>query len=449
MKKKEQRFPGGVHPTDGSDKKLSKDAPIVSFVPEIIELSMSQSGGSLCEPLVAVGDHVERGQLVGQPKNFTAVRLHASVSGTVTEIRTETKGPMEVPLLVIKPDKEQPEEQEKPYQKEWVSIDGYSKEELVSIMEEAGITGMGGAGFPAHVKYKTDKPIEYILINACECESYLTCDYRMMLEHGMEILNGVHALLKAGGAKKAVICTEDNKQDCAEHLRKLMEGQKAAIEVMVFPTKYPQGGERQLIQAATGKELRAGGLPADAGVIVSNVQTAKAMADAVFGGIPCISRCITVTGLVRKPGNFLVPLGTPLRELLHKCGGPAKLNNKAVLGGPMTGSCIGHQVKCADLTQSVTKVSGGLLILFNEGMEESPCIRCGSCMKVCPAGLTPWKIDFALRKGDIDLCHKLYATECIGCGCCSYVCPARRELSPNTVKARNDVRAMLRERGTK
>ncbi|MCI8465765.1 MAG: electron transport complex subunit RsxC [Lachnospiraceae bacterium] len=449
MKKKEQRFPGGVHPTDGSDKKLSKDAPIVSFMPEIIELSMSQSGGSLCEPLVAVGDHVERGQLVGQPKNFTAVRLHASVSGVVTEIRMEKKGPMEVPLLVIEPDKEQPEGKEQPYQKEWMSVDDYTKEDLISIMEEAGITGMGGAGFPAHVKYKTDKPIEYILINACECESYLTCDYRMMLEHGMEILNGVNVLLKAGSAKKAIICTEDNKMDCVEHLRKLLAGCKSPIEVMAFPTKYPQGGERQLIQAATGKELQAGGLPADAGVIVSNVQTAKAMGDAVFGGTPCISRCITVTGLVRKPGNFLVPLGTPLRELLQKCGGPAKLNNKAILGGPMTGSCIGHQVRCADLGQSVTKVSGGLLILFNEGMTESPCIRCGSCMKACPAGLTPWKIDFAIRKGNVELCHQLYATECIGCGCCSYVCPARRELSQNTVKARNDVRAMLRERGAK
>ncbi|MBQ6875683.1 MAG: electron transport complex subunit RsxC [Lachnospiraceae bacterium] len=449
MKHFEQRFPGGIHPTDGSDKALTKAVPIQTFMPSVIELSMSQSGGSICEPLVAVGDHVERGQLVGQPKNFTAVRLHASVSGTVKEIRMEKKGPTEVPLLVIEPDKEQPPVESLPYTREWMDIRKFSREKLIALMEEGGITGMGGAGFPSHVKYKTDKNIEYVLINACECESYLTCDHRMMMEHGMAILNGVNLLVKAGGAKKAVICTEDNKKSCAEYLQRLIGEESVPIEVQVFPVKYPEGGERQLIQAATGRELVAGGLPADAGIIVSNVQTAKAMADMVFGNTPCISRCITVTGLVRKPGNFLVPLGTQLRELLKQCGGLAELDNKVILGGPMTGTCIGVQVKCDQLPQSVTKVSGGLIVLKNDGYEESPCIRCGACMKVCPAGLTPWKVDFAMRHGKIELAHELYATECIGCGCCSYVCPAKREVSQNTVKARNEVRAWLRERGKK
>lgn len=449
MKHYEQRFPGGIHPTDGSDKALTKSVPIQSFIPEVIELSMSQSGGSLCDPLVAVGDHVERGQLVGQPKNFTAVPLHASVSGVVKEIRMEKKGAEEVPLLVIKPDKAQPDDPKMDYQQEWMDIRKYSRPQLIRFMEEGGITGMGGAGFPSHIKYKTDKPIEYILINACECESYLTCDHRMMMEHGMTILNGINLLVKAGGAKKAYLCTEENKQSCADYLIRLIGEQEVPIEVKVFPVKYPEGGERQLIQAATGKELPAGSLPADAGIIVSNVQTAKAMADMVFAGLPCTSRCITVTGLVRKPGNFLVPLGTPLRELLKHCGGLSELDNKVILGGPMTGTCIGVQVKCDQISQSVTKVSGGVIVLKNDGYEESPCIRCGACMKACPAGLTPWKIDFASRQGNVDLCHQLYATECIGCGCCSYVCPAKREISQHTVKARNDVRIMLRERGNR
>jgi len=449
MKHYEQRFPGGIHPTDGSDKALTKSVPIQSFIPEVIELSMSQSAGSLCDPLVAVGDHVERGQLVGQPKNFTAVPLHASVSGVVKEIRMEKKGAVEVPLLVIKPDKAQPDDPKMDYQQEWMDIRKYSRPQLIRFMEEGGITGMGGAGFPSHVKYKTDKPIEYILINACECESYLTCDHRMMMEHGMTILNGINLLVKAGGAKKAYLCTEENKQSCADYLIRLIGEQEVPIEVKVFPVKYPEGGERQLIQAATGKELPAGRLPADAGIIVSNVQTAKAMADMVFAGLPCTSRCITVTGLVRKPGNFLVPLGTPLRELLKHCGGLSELDNKVILGGPMTGTCIGVQVKCDQISQSVTKVSGGVIVLKNDGYEESPCIRCGACMKACPAGLTPWKIDFAIRQGNVDLCHQLYATECIGCGCCSYVCPAKREISQHTVKARNDVRIMLRERGNR
>ena len=442
-------FHGGVHPTDGSDKALSNTKPIVEYTPKQVEISMAQTGPSICELLVKAGDHVERGQLIGSPANFFAVKLHASVSGPVKEIKKIQNGPKEIPVCVIEADEKQPPLEDLPYRRQMMDLASYTKEQLISLMEEGGITGMGGAGFPSHVKYKPNKPIEYVLINAAECEPFLTCDHRMLLEHGWEILNGANAMVKAGGAKKGYLCMEDNKQDVADHLNRLLQGTNVPLEVKVLPTKYPQGGERQLILAVTGKEIPAGGLPADAACIVSNVQSAKAMGDMVFAGIPSITRCITITGQVKDPKNFLVPLGTPIRELVALAGGIVEKDNKVILGGPMTGPCIGTGMTGNDISQCVTKVNGGLLVLKNDHIAESPCIRCGGCAMACPAGLSPFKIDHAYRAGNLELCEKLYATECIACGCCSYTCPAKRELTFYNTKARDAVKAMIRERGKK
>ncbi len=442
-------FHGGVHPTDGSDKALSNAKPIVEYTPKVVEISMAQTGPSLCQIQVEVGDHVDRGQLIGSPANFFAVKLHASVSGTVKEIRMVPNGPKEVPVCVIEADEVQPPVEDKPYRHQLMSLDEFTKDELISLMEEGGITGMGGAGFPCHVKYKPGKPIDYVLINASECEPYLTCDHRMMLEHGWEVLNGSLAMVKAAGAGKGYICMEDNKQDVADHLNSLLGGADVPLEVKVLPTKYPEGGERQLIQAVTGREIPSGGLPADVACIVSNVQSAKAMADITFAGIPSITRAITVTGLVGDPKNFLVPLGTPIKELVALAGGITEPDNKVILGGPMTGPCIGTGMKGDDITQCVTKVNGGLLVLKCDHLVESNCIRCGSCAQACPAGLSPFKIDHAYRAGNLALCETLHATECIACGCCSYVCPAKRELTYINTKARDGVKAMIRERGKK
>lgn len=442
-------FHGGVHPTDGSDKALSNAKPIVEYTPKVVEISMAQTGPSICELLVKEGDHVDRGQLIGSPANFFAVKLHASVSGTVKEIKKIQTGPREVPVCVIEADAVQPPVEDLPYRHQMMDISSYSKEQLIALMEEGGITGMGGAGFPSHVKYKPNKPIKYVLINAAECEPFLTCDHRMLLEHSWEILNGVNAMVKAGGAEKGYICMEDNKQDVADHLSKLLEGCNVPIEIKVLPTKYPQGGERQLILAVTGNEIPAGGLPADAACIVSNTQSAKAMGDIVFAGIPSITRCITITGKVNDPKNFLVPLGTPIRELVALAGGISEKNNKVILGGPMTGPCIGTDMTGDDIDKCVTKVNGGLLVLENDHLVESSCIRCGGCAEVCPAGLSPFKIDHAYRANNLELCEALHATECIACGCCSYTCPAKRELTFYNTKARDAVKAMIRERGKK
>ncbi len=442
-------FAGGVYPTDGWDKDLSSEKPIVEYVPQTVEISACQSGPSMCEFLVKPGDHVEKGQLIATPTTFTAVRLHASVSGTVREFKTLNKGGREIPLCVIDADPVQPEKKDLPYMHQILPLDDYSREDLIHLMEEGGITGMGGAGFPAHIKYSTKLPIEYLLINASECEPYLTCDHRMMLEHGYEIINGANAFLKASGAHRCVICCEENKKEAADHLRAIYTAAGLPFEMMIFPHKYPQGGERQLIKAVTGREIPMGKLPADVGAILSNVQSAKAMGDMVFAGMPSISRCITITGEVKNPCNYLVPLGTPIRELMKASGGVTWSKNKVILGGPMTGACLGTDMKSADVPDTVTKVSGGLLVLKNEPIQESPCIRCGSCVNACPAGLAPWKINFAYTHGKMDLCEKEHATECIGCGSCSFICPAKRELTRSNTAARDAVRAIIRERGKK
>ena len=442
-------FRGGVHPTNGYDKALSNAKPITEYTPKVVEISMAQTGPSICECLVKAGDHVEKGQLIGSPANFFAVKLHASVSGTVKEIKMVPNGPREIPVCVIEVDEVQPPVEDKPYRHQLMDLSEYTKEQLVGMMEDAGITGMGGAGFPSHVKFKPKDPIKYVLINAAECEPFLTCDHRMLLEHSWEILNGVNAMIKAAGAAKGYICMEDNKQDVADHLNGLLQGCDVPFEVKVLPTKYPQGGERQLILAVTGQEIPAGGLPASVGCIVANTQSAKAMGDMVFAGIPSISRCITITGLVGDPKNFLVPLGTPIRELVALAGGITEKNNKVILGGPMTGPCIGTEMTGDDIDKCVTKVNGGLLVLENDTLVESNCIRCGGCVEVCPAGLHPFKIDQAFRAGKLDLCEALYATECIACGCCSYTCPAKRELTFYNTKARDAVKAAIRERSMK
>lgn len=442
-------FHGGVHPTNGDDKRLSNAKPITEYTPKVVEISMAQTGPSLCECLVKAGDHVERGQLIGSPLNFFAVKLHASVSGTVKEIKKVPNGPKEVDVCVIEADEVQPEIPDLPYRHELADLSAFSKDDLIGLMAEGGLTGMGGAGFPCHVKYKPNKPIKYLLINAVECEPFLTCDHRMLLEHSWEILNGANAMVKAAGAEKGFICMEDNKMDVAERFNGMLKGLDIPMEVKVLPTRYPQGGERQLILATVGVEVPAGGLPADAGCILSNAQTAKAMADMVFAGIPSITRAITITGAVADPKNFLVPLGTPIRELVALAGGITEKDNKVILGGPMTGPCIGTGMTGDDIDKYVTKVNGGLLVLKNDHLTELPCIRCGGCAEVCPAGLSPFKIDHAYRAGRLDLCEALHATECIACGCCSYQCPAKRELTFYNTKARDAVKAAIRERSKK
>lgn len=454
LKKIKHAFPGGVHPTDGYDKAMTMDLPVRVYWPETVTILSEQSFGGKCSFLVKPGDQVKEGQAIGRPEAFMAAPLHASVSGRIVDIReVENQGRSLLSCIIKREGLE--ENGRNTHEQRLVSLWKYSREELITDLREGGLTGMGGAGFPTHKKYETDKKIDALLINAAECEPFLTCDYRLMLEQGFGVINGVRVLLKASGAEKAYICMEDNKPKAAELLQKIleegtreMEGENP-VEIKILPTQYPQGGERQLIQAVLNREVPMGGLPADVGVIVSNVGTAKAAADMAFAKIPLTRRIVTVTGAVKNPGNYLVPIGTSAKELLNAAGGVTEEKNRIIAGGPMTGPCVASDWNGKKELFYVTKNTSGILVLPDKEYEETPCIRCAGCESVCPAGLVPYQIEFAYLEEDYDLCEELYAGECIACGCCSYICPAKRDLSVRTRMARDMVKQRMRERAVK
>ena len=456
QKKGKSVFPGGVHPTDGSDKALSMDAAVQQYEPSTVTILSEQSFGGKCRLLVQPGDTVEEGQLIGEPEAFMAAPLHASVSGTVLDVREVVNQGRKLLTCVIQREKECAESSAS-YRTAAADIREISREEILAGIRDGGLTGMGGAGFPAHKKYETDKDIDTLLINGAECEPYLTCDYRLMLEEGYALVNGARLLLKASGAERACICLEDNKPQAAENLSHILEEARnqgimesgEQVEVKIFPTKYPEGGERQLIQAVTGREVPMGGLPADVGVIVSNVGTAKAAADMILGHMPLTRRIVTVTGWVKNPGNYRVPIGTSAKELVELAGGVTVPQNRVIAGGPMTGPCVASDWNGEEELFYITKNTSGILVLPDSAWEEQPCIRCGGCENACPAGLVPWQIDFAFQQEDYELCEKLYASECIACGCCSYICPAKRELTVRTRMARDAVKQRMRERAVK
>ena len=456
QKKGKSVFPGGVHPTDGSDKALSMDAAVQQYEPSTVTILSEQSFGGKCRLLVQPGDTVEEGQLIGEPEAFMAAPLHASVSGTVLDVREVMNQGRKLLACVIQREKECAESSAS-YRTAAADIREISREEILAGIRDGGLTGMGGAGFPAHKKYETDKDIDTLLINGAECEPYLTCDYRLMLEEGYALVNGARLLLKASGAERACICLEDNKPQAAENLSRILEEARnqgimesgEQVEVKIFPTKYPEGGERQLIQAVTGREVPMGGLPADVGVIVSNVGTAKAAADMILGHMPLTRRIVTVTGWVKNPGNYRVPIGTSAKELVELAGGVTVPQNRVIAGGPMTGPCVASDWNGEEELFYITKNTSGILVLPDSAWEEQPCIRCGGCENACPAGLVPWQIDFAFQQEDYELCEKLYASECIACGCCSYICPAKRELTVRTRMARDAVKQRMRERAVK
>ena len=470
-----QACPGGVHPTDGSDKALSMDQAVKPYRPDIVTILSEQTFGGTCQFTVTPGESVIEGQLIGKPEAFLAAPLHASISGTVLDVKEVEQLGRKITACIIQRESDHcqvshtdtsiphdtaaecAERKGVDYQTEISDIRSISREEILSGIRDGGLTGMGGAGFPTHKKYDTDKPIDALLINGAECEPFLTCDYRLMLEEAYALINGVRLLLKGSGAKKAYICLEDNKPKAAEHLTHILDEAKAkgliatdeTIELTVLPAKYPQGGERQLIQAVLKREVPMGQLPADAGVIVSNVGTAKAAADQILGNLPLTKRIVTVTGLVAHPGNYLVPIGTSAKELLQFCGGVTAKENRIIAGGPMTGPCAASNWNGEDELFHITKSTSGILVLPDAAYEESPCIRCLGCADVCPAGLTPYQIEIAFLNEDHELCEELYASECIACGCCSYICPAKRQLAVRTRMARDLVKQRMRERAVK
>ena len=417
-------FKGGIHPYDGKD--LSKDKPIREVLPKgDLVYPLSQHIGAPAAPIVNKGDHVLAGQKIAEAGGFVSASICASVSGTVKTIepRLTVSGAM-VNSIVIENDGKY-EEIDWPKRKELSELTG---EEILGMMKEAGIVGMGGAGFPTHVKYSPKDPskIDYVIVNCAECEPYLTSDYRRMMEEPEKIVGGLRAAMKVFGKVKGILAVEDNKRDAADKLI-AASGKDADIEVIQLKTKYPQGAERQLIFATTGRQINSSMLPADAGCVVSNCDTIHAIYDAVYLGKPVMKKVMTITGnAIREPQNIRIPVGTNFRELIEEAGGFVEEPKKVISGGPMMGMPL------YSLDVPVTKTSSAILCLTkDEAAEasETACINCGRCVSVCPGRVVPSRLADYAKRYDKEAFVKAEGMECCECGCCSFICPAKRPLT--------------------
>ena len=416
-------FKGGVHPDDG--KSLAKDKAIVSVKPEgALVYPVSQHIGAPASPVVAVGDHVLKGQKIAEAGGFVSAPVYASVSGTVKAIEPRfNPAGSKVNSIVIENDGEY-EEVTYPEVK---PLDEMTKEEILNVIAEAGIVGMGGAGFPTRVKLSPKEPdkIDHIIANCAECEPYITADYRRMMENAEELVGGMRAVLKLFDNAKGIFGVEDNKPDCIQKLKELTKDEPR-MEVLSLKTKYPQGGERQLIYATTGRAINSAMLPADAGCVVDNVETMITINRAITEGKPSMERVVTVSGnAVNEPGNFLVPFGISQAELVEAAGGFQTDPEKIISGGPMMGFSM------FTLDVPVTKTSSSILGFTKDEVaahEPTACINCGRCVEACPSRLIPSRLSDFAEHHDEEAFTKHEGLECMECGSCSYVCPAKRPL---------------------
>ncbi len=417
-------FVGGIHPKDS--KALTAGKPIERMpIPEKVIIPVRQHIGAPCTPIVQKGDAVKKGQVIADTDSFVSSPVHATISGTVSDIGDYPHAVFGKCLsIVITSDGQDEWLAGIPSARDWESL---SNEELIKLVRQAGIVGMGGATFPTHVKLQVpaDKKIEIFILNAAECEPYLTADHRLMLENPAEIISGMKIIMKLLGAEKAFIGIEDNKPDAIESMATACVG--TGITVAALPTKYPQGAEKMLIKAIAGREVPSGKLPLDVGVVVQNVGTAIAISQAVTQGIPLIERVTTVSGkAVKSPKNVLVRIGTTFEDVIEFCGGFVKQPEKIVMGGPMMGFAQ------SDLKVSVIKGVSGILALSKAEVNsdrEYPCIRCGRCVEACPMGLTPAMFGVLGQKGLHEEARDTYSLlDCAECGSCVFVCPSKRNL---------------------
>lgn len=421
-------FAGGIHPL--SSKQLARDQPIeVVPTPKQVRIPLLQHVGALCEPVVKSRDEVLVGDLVGTSEAPVSAFAHASISGKVAKESAATlPNGRRVPTVPIKAGDDQLEGHElfdDIYGGEWptLRLDLPTPDLILQAIRDAGLVGMGGAAFPTHIKLSLnpDRPIDTLVVNGCECEPYLTADYRLMLEAPRPIITGALLAASTVGARRIVIGVEDDKRQAAEALSKAAAA--TGIEVRIVKTKYPQGSERQLVPVLTGSKVPANGLPLDVGVVVVNVATAAAIARAVLRGKPMTHRLVTVTGRgVYTPKNLLAPIGISYGELIETAGGLASDAARVLAGGPMMGFTLG------DLDTPVTKGTSGITVLTRDDLqqfEETSCVRCGLCVDACPLNLVPTRIALAARKGAWSLAQRYHINACMECGCCAYQCPAQ------------------------
>lgn len=442
---------GGIHP---HDNKLSARKPFkVVALPDVAIFPLEQHIGAPAKPIVAVGDKVLAGQMIAEAGGFVSAPVHSSVSGTVQKIATFTDGwGFDKMAIHIKVEGS-----------EWVeniSTDNnlrsecnLSSEEIIKKIADAGIVGLGGACFPTQVKLMPpkDMSVDTLIINAVECEPYLTHNHQLMLEKPAEVLMGVRILMKALNIKKAIIGIEANKMDAVKSLRddESMNrlGESISIEVVPLKLKYPQGGEKQLIEALTGHKVPNGGIPAAVGCVVQNVGTAFAVYEAVQLNKPLVEVMMTVTGpSVTNPGNFIVRIGTPIEKVLEMAGGIPADTGKIIGGGPMMGKTYSHT------NHPVSKRSSGLLLLPNDmaaPLEEKNCIRCGKCVQNCPMGLAPYLLATQGEMALWDDMEQEQVANCIECGCCTFTCPSNRPLLDYIRYGKQTVMANIRARASK
>lgn len=429
-------FTGGIHPYDGKD--LSKDKPIRDILPTgQMVYPLSQHIGAPAKPIVVKGDQVLRGQMIAEAGGFVSAPVYSTVSGTVVAIepRRVVTGDSVMSIII-----ENDNEYREVIYEAVDDIEELSKEEIIARIQKAGVVGMGGAGFPTHVKLSPKDPdkIDYVIANCAECEPYLTSDYRRMVEEPEKLIEGLKCVLRLFDNAKGILAVEDNKSDVIAKLKELTMNEPRIL-VKALKTKYPQGAERQLIYATTKRAINSSMLPADAGCVVDNVDTLCAIYNAVWNGIPLMERIITVTGdAIRRPQNFRVHIGMSYEHLIEEAGGFKVTPEKIVSGGPMMGFALwGTDVP-------TTKTASALLCLTKDEVskyEPTACINCGMCLEVCPGRVMPKALATLANKGDLENFEKMNGLECCECGCCSYICPAKRPLTQSIKSARKQVLA--------
>ena len=429
-------FIGGVHPYEG--KELSKDKPIKDVLPKgDLVYPLSQHIGAPAVPVVTKGERVLRGQKIAEAGGFVSAPIYASVSGIVKTIepRRVVTGDMVMSIVI-----ENDHEYKEVVYPEVKPLEEMTREEIIECIKEAGVVGMGGAGFPTHVKLSVKNPekIDYVIANCAECEPYLTSDYRRMLEEPDKLIEGLKVSLSLFPNAKGILAVEDNKPDCIAILKeKTIE--EPRIVVTQLKTKYPQGAERQLIYATTKRKINSTMLPADVGCVVNNVDSIVAIYNAVYLRKPLMERIVTITGeAVNEPQNMRVHIGTNYHELIEAAGGFKEEPVKIISGGPMMGFGV------FELDLPTTKTASALLCLTKDEvseMEPSACINCGRCLEVCPGRVMPSKLATLAEKYKEEEFVENDGMECCECGCCSYVCPAKRHLTQSIKSMRKIILA--------
>lgn len=417
-------FKGGIHPPDR--KELAKDKPIsTAKPPKRVVVPLVQHIGAPCKPTVSIGQEVKKGELIGAPEGFVSAPVHSSISGKVVAIGDFpiATGRMVTSVIIENDGKE-----------EWSPLKdnpdhtNLSQEELRGKIKEAGIVGMGGAAFPAHVKLSPpkEKTVDVVILNGAECEPYLTADYRLMIERPNDVVAGLKVLMRVLRVNKGFIGIENNKPDAVEAMKQAVSGDHN-IHVCALEVKYPQGAEKMLIKATVDRDVPPRGLPMDVGAVVHNIGTAIAVYEAARYGKPLIERVVTVTGEgIKEPKNLMVKIGTLISDLIDECGGFKTEVAKVISGGPMMGFAL------YSLDVPVTKGTSGILVIPEEGVEHAedfgPCIRCGRCIDICPMGLMPSMLSVLAEKGFYEDAKDYNLFDCFECGSCTYVCPSKRPI---------------------